>query len=378
MLDSPMGAYAVVDPEGKCLAASGGLLRLAGIDGSPRVLEGRSLFGVDRSRLARALESVARGESVKLEVERLPFWDNRIGSYQVRFLPLSKPSGGDLLGALMEVRPLTAKTTADAQFRRLVEEAPCGVCVLRGGRLLYANPAALRVFGYTEAADLVGRHVRELVEPLSKQAETSLTQEKEGVCLSGLELKVRANSGRVVSVQIEIWKSRLDDGAVTVLLVHQGPVVVLTRASPHSLSGGSVVRSVEGPTVEESARAPTVLVCDDEARLAMLTAGLLDQYGYRSLTVSTGRDAVRALTEATPSCDVVLLDLNLPDGSAAEVIQRMRLQGLGQPVILTSGYAEEDIAPELLADPLVAGYLAKPYSVERLVEVVRHALERTA
>ena len=117
-----------------------------------------------------------------------------------------------------------------------------------------------------------------------------------------------------------------------------------------------------------------MLVCDDEARLAMLTAGLLDQYGYGSLTVSSALAALEALGRATPACDIVLLDLTLPDGSAAEVVQRMRAAGYDQPVILTSGYAEEDIAPELLADPLIAGYLAKPYSVERLVDAIGKAL----
>ena len=120
--------------------------------------------------------------------------------------------------------------------------------------------------------------------------------------------------------------------------------------------------------------APMVLVCDDEARLAMLTAGLLDQYGYGALTVSSAMAALEALGRATPACDIVLLDLTLPDGSAAEVVQKMRAAGYHQPVILTSGYAEEDIAPELLADPLIAGYLAKPYSVERLVDAIGKAL----
>jgi len=108
----------------------------------------------------------------------------------------------------------------------------------------------------------------------------------------------------------------------------------------------------------------------------MLTAGLLDQYGYGSLTVSSVTGALEALGRAAPPCDVVLLDLTLPDGSAAEVVHKMRAAGYDQPVILTSGYAEEDVPPELRADPLIAGYLAKPYSVDRLVDAIGRALEQ--
>jgi two-component system, cell cycle sensor histidine kinase and response regulator CckA len=119
----------------------------------------------------------------------------------------------------------------------------------------------------------------------------------------------------------------------------------------------------------------TVLVCDDEARLAMLTAGLLDQYGYGAVTVSSCEEAIAVLDRKEPRCDVVLLDVNLPDGSASAVLDQMRARGYAQPVILTSGYAAEDVPRELMTDARVAGYLAKPYSVDRLVETVRLALD---
>jgi PAS domain S-box-containing protein len=127
-----------------------------------------------------------------------------------------------------------------------------------------------------------------------------------------------------------------------------------------------------------SAAAPAgemVLVCDDESRLAMLTAGLLDQYGYRAVTVSNCEEALAVLDGGEPHCDVVLLDVNLPDGTASAVLERMRERGHAQAVILTSGYAAEDVPRELMSDARVAGYLAKPYSVDRLVEAVRHVLD---
>jgi CheY-like chemotaxis protein len=103
----------------------------------------------------------------------------------------------------------------------------------------------------------------------------------------------------------------------------------------------------------------------------MLTAGLLDQYGYNAVTVATGAEALEQLD--TGSSDVLLLDMNLPDGSADQVIAQMKQRGLKTPVILTSGYAEEDVDPKLLADQLVSSYLAKPYSVDRLVQAIRDA-----
>src|SRR5690606_8860830 len=99
-----------------------------------------------------------------------------------------------------------------------------------------------------------------------------------------------------------------------------------------------------------------VLICDDEVRLGKLTAGLLTQSGYMAKTVSDGQQALRTL-ETDSGCGALLLDVNLPGLSARELLARMRASGLHQPVILTSGYPEEDVAPELMRDPMVKAYL---------------------
>jgi two-component system cell cycle sensor histidine kinase/response regulator CckA len=130
------------------------------------------------------------------------------------------------------------------------------------------------------------------------------------------------------------------------------------------------------PQHEQSARGETVLVCDDETRLATLTAGLLDQYGYGAVTAANVEEAVSALHAAEPACDVVLLDVNFPEGSALAMLEQMDQCGDRQPVILTSGYAEDDVPDELMSHANVVGYLAKPYSVDRLVGMMRRALGR--
>jgi two-component system cell cycle sensor histidine kinase/response regulator CckA len=131
----------------------------------------------------------------------------------------------------------------------------------------------------------------------------------------------------------------------------------------------------KGSAPSQSPSAETVLVCDDETRLATLTAGLLDQYGYGAVTVTNCEQAIAALGAAEPACHLVLLDVSLPDGSASKVLEQMRAHGYAQPVILTSGYAEEDVPQELMSDAQVVGYLAKPYSVDRLVEAIRRVLD---
>lgn len=116
-----------------------------------------------------------------------------------------------------------------------------------------------------------------------------------------------------------------------------------------------------------------ILICDDEARLAELTAGLLRHFGFVAEAVADGERAI-AVAGAEPGFDLLILDLTLPGVSSAEVVRRIRELGRRTRVVLTSGYSREDVPPALLREPNVVAYLAKPYPVEQLVRTVREAL----
>lgn len=160
----------------------------------------------------------------------------------------------------------------------------------------------------------------------------------------------------------------------------------LDATMDNTLPGSADVHSVEdGPPDTERSRAPEinlasrtaapVLICDDEARLATLTAGLLREFGFEVLTVRNGADAVRAV--AQHPVDVVILDVNLPGEDAREIVSRLRARG-NVSIILSSGYTEEDIEPALLKDHAVKAFLAKPYGVEALVDTIDQVRQRTA
>jgi two-component system, OmpR family, response regulator len=119
-----------------------------------------------------------------------------------------------------------------------------------------------------------------------------------------------------------------------------------------------------------------VLVCDDEPRLATLVVALLEQSDHRAFAVADLTAAIAAVLERR--FDVVLLDVNLRGSGASQVLKELVVHGLVGKVVLTSGCAEEDVSRELLGHPQVAGYLAKPYPVEQLLEAIDAAVGQTA
>jgi CheY-like chemotaxis protein len=125
---------------------------------------------------------------------------------------------------------------------------------------------------------------------------------------------------------------------------------------------------------------PVVLVCDDETRLAALTAELLEGFGFQSLVVGTGRAAVDAIEAAAPAVSVLLLDINLTVGSAATelsaagILEQLTRAGSRLPVVLSSGQPKEDVPLEITSHPNVIGYLEKPYTADALRTAIQRAL----
>ena len=58
---------------------------------------------------------------------------------------------------------------SEARFRRLVESAPYGILVVDGLRVLYANPEAVRMFGASTEAGLVGHSMLERAHPEDRE-----------------------------------------------------------------------------------------------------------------------------------------------------------------------------------------------------------------
>lgn len=139
---------------------------------------------------------------------------------------------------------------------------------------------------------------------------------------------------------------------------------------------GEGEEEVEDGAQPSSSRGETVLICDDESRLANLTAGLLEEFGYGAAAVAQGGEALEWLVRHEGQTRVLLLDVNLTSGmSAPELLSRLVKARVKIPVILTSGLAVEDVPEDLRRHELVSSYLAKPYTVEELTRAISLALE---
>lgn len=113
----------------------------------------------------------------------------------------------------------------------------------------------------------------------------------------------------------------------------------------------------------------TAIVADDNLPVRTATARVLEMLGMDVLLASNGIEAVH-LAEQHPDASLAVLDVVMPLMSGPEAFGRIRALRPDVPILLVSGYDEDDAARTVINQPHAA-FLGKPYRVEQLASAVR-------
>ena len=112
-----------------------------------------------------------------------------------------------------------------------------------------------------------------------------------------------------------------------------------------------------------------ILVVDDEPDLVDIYSFHLEMEGYEVVTARSGREAYKLL--GSSKAELVISDIRMPDGDGIELLKRISTDGPQVPVIMITGYSEDEGAvTELGARAL----LKKPLKLQDLAKAVREIL----
>ncbi|MFD0681435.1 MULTISPECIES: response regulator transcription factor [unclassified Paenibacillus] len=120
---------------------------------------------------------------------------------------------------------------------------------------------------------------------------------------------------------------------------------------------------------------PTILIIEDEDKIARVLQLELEHEGYSPQHAKDGREGLdMALAQ---SWDMILLDIMLPELNGMEVLRRMRQSGCHTPVILLTA---RDTIPDRVSglDQGANDYITKPFAIEELLARIRNLLRMTA
>ena len=115
------------------------------------------------------------------------------------------------------------------------------------------------------------------------------------------------------------------------------------------------------------------MIVDDDKDLALVTSDMLNDYGYDTQIAASAEETFELLK--TEKFNLILLDINLPDGTGFEVCRELRRVS-GVPVIFASARTREDDKIHGL-DLGGDDYIEKPYSLKELLARINALIRRT-
>ena len=116
----------------------------------------------------------------------------------------------------------------------------------------------------------------------------------------------------------------------------------------------------------------TILVVEDEAKIADVLKSYLEREGFLVATANDGDEALSLFASLSPA--LVLLDLMLPRRSGEEVCREIRARGNTPVIMLTAKTEEHSILGGLAIG--ADDYVTKPFSPRQVVARVHAVLRR--
>jgi PAS domain S-box-containing protein len=127
-------------------------------------------------------------------------------AYGVREQRVMEFVSGQVATAIYRKQAEDALHKSEEQYRRLIEYSPYGVVVHVRGKVVYLNPAALKLIGGDRAADLIGQPVINFVHTDSHVAARQRLKEiNAGLEAPSTEAKFVRQDGRVIDVEVNAY-----------------------------------------------------------------------------------------------------------------------------------------------------------------------------
>lgn len=119
-----------------------------------------------------------------------------------------------------------------------------------------------------------------------------------------------------------------------------------------------------------------ILIVDDSFYMRTMLKNMLTDAGYDVVgEAANGQQALEMAVATNP--DLITLDVILPDNTGLDVLKGIRQQQPDAKVVMCSAVGQETIVNEAIENGALA-YIVKPFSEERVLEIVGNALQDAA
>lgn len=141
---------------------------------------------------------------------------------------------------------------------------------------------------------------------------------------------------------------------------------------PATMDAAPVLGRPELPSLKRG-HGETVLVVDDEREILQIIEAVLRENGWKVVTATDGVEGVAAFLNHSAKIKAVLTDMVMPNMDGLGLIRSIRKLAPGLPILVSSGYSNED-SQEELRELRVGAFLKKPFSARQLLSHLVEAL----
>jgi DNA-binding response OmpR family regulator len=113
-----------------------------------------------------------------------------------------------------------------------------------------------------------------------------------------------------------------------------------------------------------------VLLVEDEALIAALTADSLDELGFETIEAPSAKAALDIAHKQIADIELAIIDLGLPDRAGDELVNDLRALRPDLPIIVASGY-DARVAQDKLQGQHGLVFLGKPYDFNALASAIK-------
>ena len=117
-----------------------------------------------------------------------------------------------------------------------------------------------------------------------------------------------------------------------------------------------------------------IWIVDDDASIRWVLEKALARENLATRSFSNARDAMAALEVESPQ--VLVSDIRMPGASGLDLLQTVKAKFPGLPVIIITAFSDLDSAVAAFQGGAFE-YLAKPFDIDKAVELIRRALEES-
>jgi signal transduction histidine kinase/CheY-like chemotaxis protein len=164
-------------------------------------------------------------------------------------------------------------------------------------------------------------------------------------------------SGGAIRVRSELGAGATFD----VLLPHVDPVQIAQSTVPHPTAASEVANHNW-----------TVLLVEDEPAVSRLARTAIESAGHRVLSATSGEEALKIAADHPDAIELLLTDVLMCGMTGIELADQLAEKRPAISVVYMSGHAQQSLAdPSGL--PTGAHFLTKPFTSDRLLDVIRLA-----